>query len=242
MIDALKILNEARKSVPVVKYALGVVGVAAAASLVSAYVGQGFASVLLVGFVFVGMILLFLFSELVSSESSSVKLAGVVLLWAVVLFFVTFLALTVSAFVFKAPTAMVKILKIEPVDPQKERIEKANKLVEHALTLTPVAATQSPKVISPPQRNGRYIDGCIISPFFPTQFGQQCRLEAQNIIATMYCRSLGYRESSAHSVSMQPTIHSAYVLALAEAPNESLDVQWQTSEVSGSIFTEIECR
>lgn len=239
--DALKILNEARKAVPAVKYALAVAGIAAAAALVSAFVGQGRAALLLIGLVFVGMFLVFLFSTLVASKSTSVKIAGIVLLWAVLLFFITFLAFTVSAFLINYPSTWVRFLDIEAIDPQEERIKRANRLVERYIASNPLATEKGTKVFTSPQRNERFIDGCIVSPLFPTQFGQQCREEAQKIIATMYCRSMNYRESMNHVAKVHSSIHSSYVLELAEAPNDSLDIKWQTSETSGFIFTEIEC-
>ena len=212
--DALKILNEARKAVPAVKYALAVAGIAAAASIVSALVGQGRTALLLVGLVFVGMILVFLFSTLVASNSRSVQIAGEVLLWAVLLFFITFLALTVSAFLINSPPAWVRFLGIEAADPQEDRIKRANHLIERFVASSTPATATGTKVFSSPQRSGRFIDGCIVSPLFPTQFGQQCQEEAQKIVATMYCQSMGYRQSMNHVAKMHPTIHSSYVLVI----------------------------
>ena len=96
--NPLSILSNAIKAVPAVKYALGVAGIAAAGAIVTTFAGgHSRTAIFLVALVFIGMILLFLFSNLVTSRSQSAQIAGQVLLWAVTVFFVVFLLFTTTA-------------------------------------------------------------------------------------------------------------------------------------------------
>jgi hypothetical protein len=112
----LDVLGKAIKAVPAVRFALGVVGVSAAAALVVAFLGQTRASIIMVALVFVGMVILFAFSGLVSPPSrrgqvvgssadpkANLRVAATVLLWAVVGFFTLFLVMTVTAVAFGVP-------------------------------------------------------------------------------------------------------------------------------------------
>lgn len=96
--NPILVIREATKSVPAVRYALGIAAIAAAASLVATFTG-GYerASVIIMGLLFVGMVLLFVFSVLVRADSTAVRLAAVVLLWSSTAFFVLFLGFTATA-------------------------------------------------------------------------------------------------------------------------------------------------
>jgi hypothetical protein len=109
-ISALEILRSARQAVPAVDYALGVAGLAAAASIVGAFLGYSRSSIIVLGGIFIAMILLFAFAGLVKSQSSTVYPAGVVLLYSVILFFCTFLGFTVTAVGFGWPPAWADAL------------------------------------------------------------------------------------------------------------------------------------
>jgi hypothetical protein len=111
-LSPMAVLDEARKAVPAVNYALGVAGVAAAAAIVTAFVGRGTGGMIVVGSAFVGMILLFVFSRLVISPSPSIQFAGVVLVWIVLVFFGTFLVLTATAVIFTKPCNWAQFLGI----------------------------------------------------------------------------------------------------------------------------------
>jgi hypothetical protein len=112
-LSPLSVLDKARKEVPAVNYALGLAGIAAAASIIIFFVGRSTNSVLLLGAVFVGMILLFVFSNLINSSSRSNQLAGQFLMWAVSLFFIAFLAFTTSAMVGGWPCNWADFLGVE---------------------------------------------------------------------------------------------------------------------------------
>jgi hypothetical protein len=113
-----QVLNAARKAVPAVNYALGIAGIAAAASIVGLFVGQTQAGVRVIGLVFIGMVLLFVFARLAVASDRSVRVAGAVLLWSVLLFFIIFLGFTVSAFATGAPRAWAEFLGIVRSTPQ----------------------------------------------------------------------------------------------------------------------------
>jgi hypothetical protein len=124
MMNPFHVLNEARKSVPVVNYALGVAGVAAAGAIVTLLVGRGLASLVLMVLIFIGMILLYLFSTLAKSNSTATRIAGTVLVWAVLLFFVVFLCLTVSVFLGYGPEAWARFIGVQVVPPPDAVPEK----------------------------------------------------------------------------------------------------------------------
>ncbi len=106
----LAILNAARKAVPAVNYALGVAGIAAAAAIIIGFLGKGQATLIILGAMFVGMLLLFAFAQLVRSKSDAVVKAGIALLWGVMIFFLAFLFFTVTAVAFGWPLTWARVL------------------------------------------------------------------------------------------------------------------------------------
>jgi hypothetical protein len=113
-LSPLSILNAARKAVPAVDYALGAAGVAAAAAIIVAILGNGRAAFIILGAMLVAMILLFVFARLVTAQSPAVTQAGTVLLWMVIVFFGTFLFFTATAVAIDWPRAMVRLLGLSP--------------------------------------------------------------------------------------------------------------------------------
>jgi hypothetical protein len=117
LIDAsnpLVVLRQAIIAVPSLRYALGVVGVAAAGAIIGTLAGgHSRTTLVVVCSVFVGMILLFLFSKLVASDSLSTQLAGHVVLWAVTVVFVFFLAITATAAAAGWPCKWAVVLGFE---------------------------------------------------------------------------------------------------------------------------------
>lgn len=109
-IDPLKLLNDARAAVPAVNYALGVAGIAAAAAIIVGLTGNSKAGIIIITLVFVGMILLYIFSSLATAGSYRIAAAGAVLIWAILIFFIVFLAFTVSAFAFGTPCNWAQFL------------------------------------------------------------------------------------------------------------------------------------
>ncbi|NVO13997.1 MAG: hypothetical protein HXX10_08165 [Rhodoplanes sp.] len=92
-----EVLVEAQRRVPALRFAIGVAGIAAAAAIVSHFAGDTRSAVILISLVFVGMILLFAFSRLVTARSRGARIAGELLLWSVTAFFVLFLGFTAWA-------------------------------------------------------------------------------------------------------------------------------------------------
>jgi hypothetical protein len=116
-LSPLKVLNAARRAVPAVKFALGVAGVAAAGAIVTGLIGRGRAAVFILGGMLVAMILLFVFSRLISSKDPSITTAGMVLLWTVTLFFCLFLVFTATAVAVQKPAAWANVLGISVQPP-----------------------------------------------------------------------------------------------------------------------------
>lgn len=113
-------LKSARKAVPAVRYAIGLIGVAAAGTIISTIAGQGKAAILLTGMVFVGMILLYVFSIATRSDNISIKKASAFLIWIVVASFSASLVLILSAISFGEPSGMRDfILSEKPSDRTK---------------------------------------------------------------------------------------------------------------------------
>jgi hypothetical protein len=105
-----RVLQEARRAVPAVDYALGAAGVAAAGAIVTYMIGKDKASIIIFGGMLVAMVLLFIFARLVVAKSTAATTAGIVLLWAVTVFFCTFLFFTAAAFAFHWPPAWADFL------------------------------------------------------------------------------------------------------------------------------------
>jgi hypothetical protein len=107
----LGLMQRAQRAVPAVKYALGVVGIAAAAAATSLLLGHTRTSIISVGLMLAGMVVLFVFAQLVSSGASrSVQAAANVILWTVVLIFAGALICGFLAVVARWPPALVDFL------------------------------------------------------------------------------------------------------------------------------------
>lgn len=103
----ISLLKQGQTAVPAVKYAAGVVGIAAAAGIVNLVLGHTRASVISISSMFVAMVLLFAFSRIVANgASASVNAAANVLLWVVVALFSVGLILCLSAISFGVPKGL----------------------------------------------------------------------------------------------------------------------------------------
>lgn len=150
----------------------------------------------------------------------------------------------VATWVLVAGTRQAKIPMAHAPAPQAETSEKrASRLVNANIPAARSATSDSQgPLYTPPSRASRRIDGCIASDLFPEAHGTQCAMEAQRIVATVFCRSQGYREALAYRAQMHTTISSAYKLSLNEASQDNLQWQWIPSDTSGFWFEEIECQ
>src|SRR4051794_12803132 len=97
------ILREAIEKVPSLKYAVGLTGIAAALAIIVALTGKLSNPIIPLGLVFIGMILLFVFSAAVSSGVAGGAIVGSILVWSVALVFLVFLGFTVSVFAEGVP-------------------------------------------------------------------------------------------------------------------------------------------
>lgn len=121
-LSPLAIIDKAIKEVPAVKYALGVAGVSAAVAIITFLIGKSTTSIFMLGAVFIGMILLFLFSTLINSPSASNQIAGYFLIWAVLLFFITFLIFTITAIAKGWPCNWAELLNTKSACQVRESI------------------------------------------------------------------------------------------------------------------------
>jgi hypothetical protein len=112
MPEPIRVLTEAIKKVPSVRYALGVAGVAAAAALIVSMVGTTKSAVIILSCTFIAMILLYVFSLLIASRGNASTIAGLILLYSVIVFFCTFLGFTISAFAGYGPKPWAEFLGI----------------------------------------------------------------------------------------------------------------------------------
>jgi uncharacterized membrane protein YhaH (DUF805 family) len=124
----IRVLNSARRAVPAVNFALGVAGIGAAGALVTIFVGNDRAGLIVIALLFVGMLLLFLFAQLVVARAPAVKFAGVVMMWGVLVFFLTFLGFTVTAFAIEWPAAWSRFLGISQMQNPELKYSAREKL------------------------------------------------------------------------------------------------------------------
>ena len=121
-----RIIDEARRKVPVVNLALAVAAFAACASIALFFFGDRRVAVLATALVFVGAVLIFLFAQLATTTSS--LYAAQFLLWSVLLFFTSFLGLTVSACAVGQPCNWAQFIGV-PCSPgvvNCDRLERAS--------------------------------------------------------------------------------------------------------------------
>ena len=110
--DPQKTFAKAHRAVTANRYAVGVAGVAAAGAVVIHYLGYDKGTVVMLGGVLVGMLLLFVFQTLLTVDSRAVVLAGLCLVWVVTLFFTTFLVFTATAVAVRWPIVWANVLGI----------------------------------------------------------------------------------------------------------------------------------
>jgi hypothetical protein len=107
--DPLAVLKEAIKAVPAVRYALGVVGIAAAASLIRAYFSSTriaiYATLAVLGL----MILLWAFAQLARLPEKWLKYPSLVVAWSLLGAFACMPILLVSSVFFDKPKPFVEL-------------------------------------------------------------------------------------------------------------------------------------
>jgi hypothetical protein len=141
--NPLDLLARARKAVPFLDFAFGVVGLSAAAALIGILTGHSKLSIIAIALVFIGSVVLYGVAGLATAPNKSSRAAGQVLLWAVILFFLTFLGFTVSAFAVGYPCNWADFLDVKsacnvtpPLPPQPPATPKAHRVTVEGNTVT----------------------------------------------------------------------------------------------------------
>ena len=127
-LDPLTLLREANRRVPALKYAFGIVGIAAVIAIIKGLdINSASIPIGTILLVFGLMILVFVFSVLVRSKNKSIQNAGIILLYAVVLSAVFSGALLISSIFFDFP---------KPIDQIKVFGSSKREEIESAKTIT----------------------------------------------------------------------------------------------------------
>ena len=103
----LSLLQQAIKQVTAVRFAYGIVGVAAAGAIVNLVLGASHVAYLTVGGMLALMFLLFIFAKFEKSKRLSVRLAGDVIIIVIAVAFVTFIATSAATVLTCRPITMV---------------------------------------------------------------------------------------------------------------------------------------
>lgn len=111
-IDAWSLLKEAGRREPALRYAIGLVGVAAAGALAITLLGSGRNSVLIVGLSLCGMIVFFVATRATKAPFAATRAVAAFLTWAIVVAFVSFIALTFSAFLWGVPCKWAEFIGV----------------------------------------------------------------------------------------------------------------------------------
>lgn len=111
-LSPLEVLNQARKAVPALDYALGAAGLAAAGAIATGFLGNTRGAVIIGGVILIAMVLIYTFARLAASKSAATTRAGLTMMWMVIVFFGCFLAFTVTAFAFRQPEPWAEVLGI----------------------------------------------------------------------------------------------------------------------------------
>jgi hypothetical protein len=109
--DPWAVLKAATRAVPAVGLALGLAGIAAAASIIRGFVGgSGQTVVVTLGFMLAGMLVLYLVAATYGVARRPVGPQARLLLWVVALFVSAVFALVLSALTFRLPEPMAELL------------------------------------------------------------------------------------------------------------------------------------
>ncbi len=113
--DIFSILKESTNRLPQLRFAWGVLGVAAISSLIIRLLGENKASIIVIGLTIIGTILIFV-TTIAFGRTAIAEKPAQILVWSITMFFVIFLAFTVSAFAASWPCNWVIFLDISTKD------------------------------------------------------------------------------------------------------------------------------
>lgn len=110
----IKVISIASNAVPAVKFALGLAGIAAAASIVSTFAGSGLAAFATMAFMLLGMVALYLISVVTSGgKNGLLSPQATVILWAVTLYICFMLTFLTTALGFGWPAPFAKLIGVQ---------------------------------------------------------------------------------------------------------------------------------
>jgi lysozyme len=139
--DPAKGLEAGRKAVPALRYAYALIGVAGTASTIIGYFKSPQFAVAAILLTLVGMILVWLFSNLTAKDAKHVDPAARVMVWTSVVFFVVGVCLLVTLAIFRAPANLADMLGI-PANVQPPT-EEDQKKIEAIFAAGAATATES---------------------------------------------------------------------------------------------------
>ncbi|WP_156826439.1 hypothetical protein [Marinobacterium rhizophilum] len=109
------ILKEATDRLPQLRYAWGLLGVAATAAIITSILGEGKATIIIVAVTIIGLVLIFITMVALGSATIATKPAAT-LIWSITVFFVIFLGFTISAFAWSWPCNWVNFIELEVLE------------------------------------------------------------------------------------------------------------------------------
>lgn len=101
---------------------------------------------------------------------------------------------------------------------------------------------RSVRAFERPQIDGRTIDGCIASSLFSGAPGEQCGDPAQRMIASHYCRAVGYGNAVSWHTEDTQRFQRSVKLLVEPGPRVDLNHIWAPEDRGGYIFATISCR
>lgn len=117
----IEIFKNAQRQLPSLKFANGLLGLAAAGATILSLINQHANPYILIGSVFIGTILVFSFSLAVTSGVVGGGYAASLLVWSINIFFIVFLTFTAMAFWSGLPCNWAKFISVDSAPECRER-------------------------------------------------------------------------------------------------------------------------
>lgn len=129
-LNPLSLLKDAIRAVPSVRYALGVVGIAAAVSIISILLGDHRVAIIGMSCAIAFMVVLLVFQRLSLLDRSHFKVPALILLWFFPLVLVAFLSLLLSSVFFGWPLSLKQWLEGAQRDSRELPSEQSRLLID----------------------------------------------------------------------------------------------------------------
>lgn len=121
MNELVTLLSQATKTLPQLRFAWGLLGIAIVAALIMQIVGSDRAAIVVVSLALIGTVLVFV-ASVAFGRSEKASLPAIVFVWAIVIFFITFLLFTISAFAISKPRNWANLLGISSEIPSQQEL------------------------------------------------------------------------------------------------------------------------